>query len=86
MRKRKEIDVDEVLARRRQVAIIWSVEDVLEIRPDLNKEQAWEVLQRCQHQHDCEMGFTWTFIECIADDLFPADATREEDDDESENE
>jgi hypothetical protein len=67
-----EIDIDAVLAERRQVAVVWSIEDVRHVRPDLNKDQAWEVLVRCRDQHDCEYGFTWTFLEDVADDLFPA--------------
>jgi hypothetical protein len=65
------IDVHAVLAERRQVAVVWSIEDVQYVRSDLNDEQAWEVLQRCRHNHDCEYGFTWDYIKCVADDLFP---------------
>jgi hypothetical protein len=66
------IDIDAVLAERRQVAIVWSIEDVQGVRPDLNADQAWEVLQDCRDKHDSEWGFTWTFIKDVADDLFPA--------------
>ena len=69
-----KIDIDAVLAERGQVAVVWSIEDVLGIRPDLNPEQAWDVLTACRDQHDCEWGFTWTFLKDIADDLFPPSA------------
>jgi len=69
-----EIDVHALLAERRQVAVVWSIEDVLGIRPDLKPEQAWDVLTACRDQHDCEWGFTWTFLKDIADDLFPPSA------------
>jgi hypothetical protein len=66
-----DIDIHEVLERRRQVAVIWCTDDVLEIRPDLNDDQAWEVLQRCYDKHDCDLGLTWAGIEAVADDMFP---------------
>ena len=40
-----DIDVHAFLAERRQIALIWSIEDVQGIRPDLGDEQGWEVLQ-----------------------------------------
>lgn len=72
------IDVHDLLARRRQVAVIWSIEDVQSVRDDLSDDQAWEVLQECRHRHDCEYGFTWTLIEIIADELFPEPTNRKE--------
>ena len=69
-----EIDIHDLLAKRRQVAVIWSIEDVQEVRPDIDDDQAWEVLQRCYHRHDCEIGFNWMLIEFIADDLYPSEA------------
>jgi hypothetical protein len=65
------IDIHEVLEQRGQVAVIWCIEDVQEIRPDLSDAQAWDVLQTCKDRHDCTLGFTWTFIELIAEEIFP---------------
>jgi hypothetical protein len=65
------LDVHQLLAARRQVAVIWSIEDVLAVRSDLTDDQAWEVLERCYDKHDCEWGFTWQYIEDVADILFP---------------
>ncbi|MBI5765474.1 MAG: hypothetical protein HZA51_18350 [Planctomycetes bacterium] len=65
------IDIETELARRRQVAVIWSIEDVRGVRPHLTDDQAWEVLQECLACHDCEYGFTWTHIEVVADEMFP---------------
>jgi hypothetical protein len=48
---------------------------VRHVRPDLSDDQAWEVLGRCRDQHDCEWGFTWTFLKDVADELFPKSAT-----------
>ncbi len=64
-------EIHALLASRHEVAVIWSVEDVLELRPDLDEEQAWKVLQQCSHVHDCEVGFNWHLIEYVANDLFP---------------
>jgi hypothetical protein len=69
-----EPDIDdlirELLQRQRQVAVIFCCDDVKHVRPDLTDDQAWEVLQQCRDQHDCEYGFTWALIEDIAQDLF----------------
>jgi hypothetical protein len=69
-----ELDIDnliqELLRRQRQVAVIWSIVDVKSVRPDLSDDQAFEVLQQCMNQHDCEWGFTWTFIKDVAQELF----------------
>lgn len=64
-------DIHQQLEQRRQVAVIWSIDDVQSVRPGLNDDQSWEVLQRCIKVHDCEVGFTWLLIQYIADDLFP---------------
>lgn len=63
--------VHELLAQRRQIALIWSVEDVLEIRPDLTGEQAWRVLRVCDSRMDCNLGVTWETLELVADTEFP---------------
>jgi hypothetical protein len=69
--KQHELAIHELLATRRQVAVIWCIEDVQGVRPDLGDDQAWTVLQQCRKVHDCEFGFTWLLIETVADDLFP---------------
>jgi hypothetical protein len=61
----------ELLAQRHSIAAIWCTDDVRGIRPDLTEEQAWEVLQQVDNQHDAECGITWATLEVIADDLFP---------------
>ncbi len=66
-----DVDIHALLAETRQVAVIWSIEDVQSVRPDLNDGQAWEVLQQCLKVHDCEVGFTWLLIRYVADDMFP---------------
>jgi hypothetical protein len=65
------IGIHAALARRRQIAIIWSIDDVREVRPDLNDDQAWEVLRRFGSKYDCEAGMTWLGLELTANDMFP---------------
>jgi len=67
--------VHDLLARHRQIAAIWSVEDVKNVRPHLTDEQAWEVLEQVGDKHDAEWGISWTTLETVADDLFPMTRT-----------
>jgi hypothetical protein len=68
---RRRIDIHTLLRHRRQIAVIWSIEDVQLRRPDLTNDEAWNVLQQCKRIHNCEIGFTWDLIDTVADDLFP---------------
>jgi hypothetical protein len=68
-----DLYVHDLLAKNRQVAAIWCIEDVKSIRPDLTDDQAWEVLQQVGDIHDAEYGITWTTLETVADDMIPAD-------------
>jgi hypothetical protein len=65
-----DIDIHACLAERKQIAAIWSLEDVRHLRPDLSDDQAWEVLQVVEHQHDCDLGITWLTLELTAQLLF----------------
>jgi hypothetical protein len=66
-----DIDVHALVAERRQIAAIWSIEDVQQERPDLTDDQAWEVLKQVEHCHDCNYGITWDHLQIAARDLFP---------------
>jgi hypothetical protein len=70
LRLRLEIDFDDLLAQNGQIAVIWDVEDVLESRPDLTREQAWEVLQTAKQNHDAQLGINWSTLHSTAFDLF----------------
>jgi hypothetical protein len=70
MQDTDDIDIDAILAQRKQIAFIWSVEDVKEVRPDLTDELAWEVLQHVGGHHDAEQGANWLTLELAAEDLF----------------
>ena len=63
--------VHDLLAKHRQIAAVWAIEDVKGIRPHLTDDQAWEVLERVGDKHDAEWGITWTTLGTVADDLFP---------------
>lgn len=54
-----------------RIAIIWSIEDVRSLRPDLTEAQGWAVLETAQDQLDAEQGLTWSVLEEHADTLFP---------------
>ena len=69
------IDLYDLLYERRQIAHIWSIEDVLEVRPDLSEEQAWEVLQKVDAKKDASVGITWDTLRLHADWLFPEEQT-----------
>jgi hypothetical protein len=64
------IDIHALLAGRRQIASIWSVEDVQSIRPDLTDEQALAVLKAAEDGHDATIGINWDVLECHAQMLY----------------
>ena len=49
----------------------WNVEDVQQQRPDLNHDQACEVLGHLADQFDANIGINWDFIDWAAHNLFP---------------
>ena len=55
----------------RQIEIVWSVEDVQEVRPDLDDEQSMEVLYMVLKKHDASLGVSWDTLEVWADYLYP---------------
>ena len=71
---RQSLDIHDILADRHQIALIWGIEDVQEVCPDLTEEQAWQVLQNADRHHDATIGINWDTLECHAEMLF-GDAT-----------
>ena len=61
-----------------EIAIIWGIDDVKGIRPDLDDEQALAVLGDVDSQHDANMGICWDTLEIIADLLYPLKPQPEE--------
>jgi len=56
------------------VMFTWTIEDVQGVREDLNDEQAFEVLEECESNHDADVGMNWDTIEIVADQMFPVDS------------
>lgn len=67
----------------KSIEIVWSTEDVQEVRPDLDESQAYEVLIAAKQKHDADVGINWEVLEFWADYLFPYEGD-EEDDEEDE--
>ncbi|HZZ80809.1 MAG TPA: hypothetical protein VFE62_20065 [Gemmataceae bacterium] len=67
-----EIDIRKVLEERKQITIVWSIEDVQAVRSDLTDEQAWDVLSEVRRKHDAERGICWQTLSVMAGILFPS--------------
>lgn len=63
-------DVQKYLAQSQQTGIVWSIEDVQEVRPDLANAQAWEALQLVERCHDANIGVSWDTVAMAAQTLF----------------
>jgi hypothetical protein len=62
--------------RELSIAIVWHIDDVLQVRPELSREQAFEVLKQAKRYHDANVGINWEVLATHAEMLF---AEREED-------
>lgn len=60
-----------------KIQIIWTTDDVKQVRPDLNKRQAREVLAKVKESHDAHIGVCWEVISVTADILFPKPERKE---------
>lgn len=56
---------------KKEITISWHIEDVQSIRPDLNDEQAFEVLEDVKNNHDASLGICYLTLEIYAEQLFP---------------
>ena len=56
---------------KRTIEISWHIDDVKQQRPDLNDQQALQVLLEMEHNHDANFGITWETIDVVAEDLYP---------------
>lgn len=54
-----------------EIAIIWSVEDVMQECYWLTKEQALDVLHTLKRKHDASIGINWEVIYYKARSMFP---------------
>lgn len=55
----------------KRIAIFWDCADVQSLRPDLNDDQAYEVLLAAKKHHDASEGINWDVLSLHADNLFP---------------
>jgi hypothetical protein len=53
------------------IAITWHADDVLEVRPDLTREQARQVLKYAQETHNAEIGINWDVLRVDAEEIYP---------------
>jgi hypothetical protein len=53
------------------IAILWDVNDVKALRPDLTREQCFAVLEQAFYEHDAYIGITWEVLYTNAEYLFP---------------
>jgi len=63
-----------------EIAIIWSVEDVMMECDWLTKDQALEVLHDIDHNHDATIGINWEVINYNAQWRYPNPKYAENDD------
>ena len=54
-----------------EIAIIWSVEDVMQECDWLTREQALDVLHHIYHKHDATIGINWEVIYYNAEWMYP---------------
>jgi hypothetical protein len=52
------------------ITLTWITDDVLSVRPDLNNEQAREVLRYVLDHLDANYGVTWDTLQIAADELY----------------
>lgn len=64
------LDLDQLLAEQHAIAIVWSIDDVKQMRPDLTDDQAWAVLQLCSRRYDADVGITLPVIRQFVSELF----------------
>ena len=59
----KIADIKRQLAEQKCVAVIWSVDDVKSLNPDLTDEDAWRVLQSAERYPDPQTGINWNTLQ-----------------------
>jgi len=63
-------NLEPILLPAGEIAIIWSVDDVLRLRPDLTRDEALTVLEYAELQHDSGDGINWHALDLRAEELF----------------
>ena len=54
-----------------EIAIVWSIADVMEECKWLTEEQAYDVLHHLDRKHDANIGVNWDTIYYWAEYLYP---------------
>lgn len=75
MQELTDSEIHDLLATRREIAVVWCIEDVQEVRPDLSDDQCWQVLEATRRYHDSTIGINWDVLRCQADLLFDSIST-----------
>lgn len=60
-------------ANNHSIFIEWCIDDVKTVRPDLDDDQAFEVLEMVKDDHDASLGITWYTLEYAANHLYPTE-------------
>ena len=60
------------------IAMLWTVEDIHGLRPDLTDEQAMNVLITTSENHDANVGVNWDVLHHWATDLYGKEIELEE--------
>ena len=61
-----------------EIAIIWSVEDVMQECDWLTEDQALDVLHHIDHKNDATIGINWEVIYYNAEWMYPKEADDED--------
>jgi hypothetical protein len=64
------------LKAHKEIATIWSVWDLLHIRPDLSEDQAWKVLQQVDGCRGRKRGITLYKLRITASQMFPRNSRK----------
>lgn len=67
----KAIDPNYKVSTDSAITLIWTVSDVLSLRPDLTMKDAMEVLSYVKGRYNPNRGVTWTTVKTMADYMFP---------------
>lgn len=57
-------------AEQRQIAIVWGIDDVLTVRPDLSDTEAWQVLLAAKASHDARFGINSDVVKVTAETVY----------------
>jgi hypothetical protein len=73
----KQFDIYTYLEQNRKIAAIWSTDDVQEVRPDFDTDEAWELLQEVERRCSTEFGINYPTLREIACELYSWAGTKD---------